>query len=86
MLETAINGAADVIASFNVADMHAGAQRFGIHAPIIPAGFSYAQGDRWQVVLRFGTPVVPAPGELTDVVGRIEAEVQRLSTRPELPA
>ena len=30
VLETAINGAADVIASFNVADMHAGAQRFGI--------------------------------------------------------
>lgn len=64
------------------AHIAAGAQRFGIHAPIIPAGFSYAQGDRWQVVLRFGTPVVPAPGELTDVVGMVEAEVQRLSTRP----
>ena len=30
VLETAINGGADVVASFNVADMHAGAQRFGI--------------------------------------------------------
>ena len=30
VLETAINGAANVIASFNVADMQAGARRFGI--------------------------------------------------------
>ena len=30
VLETAINGGADVIASFNVADMQAGARRFGI--------------------------------------------------------
>jgi putative PIN family toxin of toxin-antitoxin system len=30
VLETAINGGAAVVASFNVADMHAGAQRFGI--------------------------------------------------------
>ncbi len=30
VLETAINGAADVIASFNLADMAAGAARFGI--------------------------------------------------------
>ena len=30
VLETAINGAADVVASFNVADMQAGARRFGI--------------------------------------------------------
>ena len=30
VLETAINGGADVIASFNVADMQAGSRRFGI--------------------------------------------------------
>ncbi len=30
VLETAINGGADVVASFNVADMQAGAWRFGI--------------------------------------------------------
>ncbi len=30
VLETAINGAADVIASFNVTDMQAGGRRFGI--------------------------------------------------------
>ncbi|MBV9749887.1 MAG: putative toxin-antitoxin system toxin component, PIN family [Acetobacteraceae bacterium] len=30
VLETAINGAADVVASFNVTDMQAGARRFGI--------------------------------------------------------
>ncbi len=30
VLETAINGGADVVASFNVADMRAGARRFGI--------------------------------------------------------
>ncbi len=30
VLETAINGDADLIASFNVADMQAGARRFGI--------------------------------------------------------
>lgn len=30
VLETAINGGADVVTSFNVADMQAGARRFGI--------------------------------------------------------
>ena len=30
VIETAINGAADIIASFNVRDMEAGASRFGI--------------------------------------------------------
>ena len=30
VLETAINGGAEVVASFNVADVQAGAQRFGI--------------------------------------------------------
>ncbi len=30
VLETAINGGAEVVASFNVADMQAGARRFGI--------------------------------------------------------
>jgi predicted nucleic acid-binding protein len=30
VIETAVNGAADVIASFNLADMRAGAERFGI--------------------------------------------------------
>ena len=30
VLETAINGGADVVSSFNVADMKTGAQRFGI--------------------------------------------------------
>ncbi len=30
VLETAINGGADVVASFNVADMQTGARRFGI--------------------------------------------------------
>lgn len=30
VLETAVNGGADVIATFNVADMAAGARRFGI--------------------------------------------------------
>lgn len=30
VLETAINGGADVVASFNVADMQVGARRFGI--------------------------------------------------------
>lgn len=30
VLETAINGGAEVVASFNVADMEAGARRFGI--------------------------------------------------------
>lgn len=30
VIETAINGGADAIATFNVGDMHAGAERFGI--------------------------------------------------------
>ncbi|MDA8253369.1 MAG: putative toxin-antitoxin system toxin component, PIN family [Rhodospirillales bacterium] len=32
VLETAVNGGADVIATFNIADMAAGARRFGIPA------------------------------------------------------
>ncbi len=36
VLETAINGAADAVASFNVTDMQAGARRFGI--PVIRPG------------------------------------------------
>jgi hypothetical protein len=30
VLEAAINGGADVVASFNIKDMRAGAERFGI--------------------------------------------------------
>ncbi|MGD0104571.1 MAG: putative toxin-antitoxin system toxin component, PIN family [Rhodopila sp.] len=30
VIETAINGGADAIATFNIGDMHAGAERFGI--------------------------------------------------------
>ncbi len=30
VIETAINGGADVIATFNIGDMHGGAERFGI--------------------------------------------------------
>jgi hypothetical protein len=32
VLETAINGGADLIATFNVGDMRAGAARFGVAA------------------------------------------------------
>lgn len=63
------------------AQIAAGADRFGIHAPIIPAGFSYEKGERWNVVLRFGAPVRPGPGEMPALVERVEAEVRRLSSR-----
>lgn len=32
VIETAINGGADAIVTFNIADMHAGAERFGVLA------------------------------------------------------
>ena len=60
------------------AQIAAGAERFGIHAPIIPTGFSYEEGERWKVVLRFGAPVHPEPGDLFQVVSKVEAQVRRL--------
>nr|MBA2518370.1 1-acyl-sn-glycerol-3-phosphate acyltransferase [Chloroflexia bacterium] len=36
---------------------HLASRESGKHVPIIPAGFSYLAGDRWQVTLRFGAPL-----------------------------
>lgn len=63
------------------AQIAAGAERFGIRAPIIPAGFSYDKGDRWSVILRFGEPIFAGASGQTDVVEQVEDAVRRLSAR-----
>jgi len=34
------------------------AMRDGIETQIVPVGFSYARGWRWDVVIRFGEPIL----------------------------
>jgi 1-acyl-sn-glycerol-3-phosphate acyltransferase len=62
------------------AQIAAGAARMGIHTPVIPAGFSYREGERWAVTLRFGAPVsvhdFPSQGAL---VSHVQAAVKVLS-------
>jgi putative membrane protein len=47
---------------------------------IIPAGFSYAQSDRWEITVRFGAPVL-VPGRVRDpeVIAELERDVIQLS-------
>ncbi len=51
----------------------------GHPVPIIPVGFSYQRGDRWQVALRFGKPVTIGNGGETASLREIEMAVRRLS-------
>jgi putative membrane protein len=55
----------------------------GMDVPIVPAGFHYARGPRWQVALQFGEPVDPSDvvsqGEL---VRLIASQVRHLSIPP----
>lgn len=52
----------------------------GMKVPIVPAGFSYGRGHRWQVVARFGEPVYAAHrNEAPSVLEHVEREVHRLS-------
>lgn len=52
----------------------------GMSVPIVPAGFVYERGRRWEVVLRFGEPVwVTDRGDEKSVLERVEADVRYLS-------
>lgn len=61
------------------AQIATGATRLGIHAPVIPAGFAYEQGDRWHVTMRFGPPVDPSSMTRPELLHRVEQEVRALS-------
>jgi 1-acyl-sn-glycerol-3-phosphate acyltransferase len=57
-----------------------GAARSGIAAPIVPAGFSYVEDERWRITLRFGAPVYPNQyAKQADLVTDVELTVRRLS-------
>lgn len=61
------------------AQIAAGAERFGVHAPIIPAGFAYEEGNRWQVTLRFGEPIRATSRSQSEIVAAVELAVRHLS-------
>jgi 1-acyl-sn-glycerol-3-phosphate acyltransferase len=57
------------------------AARRGLRVPIVPAGFSYSRGDRWQATLRFGEPVtVERRAQEAAVLREVETRVRCLST------
>ncbi len=52
----------------------------GLTVPIVPAGFSYRRGKRWEVTLRFGEPIILAGRAQEQVVLReLETRVRSLS-------
>jgi putative membrane protein len=56
------------------------AARRGLGVPIVPAGFSYRHGDRWEATLRFGGPMfVQRRDEEESVLREIEQRVRCLS-------
>ena len=63
------------------AKLVAQAQRvIGVPVPVLPAGFSYLPGQRWQVVLRIGPPAFLHPGgDLSAFVRTVESQVRDLS-------
>lgn len=63
------------------AKLVAHAQRaIGTPVPVVPAGFSYRPGERWQVTLRLGPPAFFHSGtDLSAFVREIEAQVRALS-------
>lgn len=62
------------------AQIATGAARMGIEVPVIPAGFSYTKGERWEVRLRFGEPVHAEDFDrMADLVAHVESKVRSLS-------
>lgn len=55
------------------------AARSGIDAPVIPVGFTYQQRDRWQVTLRFGTPIDASGQDAGTLLELVEHHVRALS-------
>lgn len=55
----------------------------GLDVPIVPAGFHYRRGDRWQANLRFGEPLrVRNRAEAASVLAALESRVIALSQPP----
>ncbi|MEJ7838217.1 MAG: 1-acyl-sn-glycerol-3-phosphate acyltransferase [Thermomicrobiales bacterium] len=56
------------------------AARSGIEVPLVPVGFSYEKGDRWQVIMRFGSPIeVTSRDDEAAVLHQLETSVYALS-------
>lgn len=56
------------------------AMREGIEAQIVPVGFSYARGWRWEVVIRFSDPVLLQRHADIDLIrAQVELLVRALS-------
>lgn len=56
------------------------ALRDGIEAKIVPVGFTYARGRRWEVVIRFGEPVLLQRfADLDTARAHVESTVRALS-------
>jgi putative membrane protein len=50
-------------------------------APIVPVGFEYRRGPRWEIAVRFGEPQRPRHGD-EGQIGQIERAVRILSGLP----
>lgn len=58
----------------------------GLHVPVVPAGFHYARGHRWEVDLRFGEPAeVGRWGSTRGLVEHVDARVRALSASSDRP-
>ncbi len=56
------------------------ATRDGIETQIVPVGFSYVRGWRWEVVIRFGEPILlQRHADLDLLRAQIELIVRALS-------
>ena len=63
------------------------AERDGLtRVPIVPVGLEYRRGDRWNLIVRFGPPIMLAPGvAAAEQVLAIENQVRLLSGVPGAP-
>jgi putative membrane protein len=56
------------------------AARQGVHAPIIPVGFRYERGDRWQVTMQFGAALAIRDRNTAEIIADAERAVRELSS------
>jgi len=63
------------------------AQRQRESIPIVPVGFSYRHGGRWDVTVRFGAPLYPGSRQDRDaLIRRVEEQVRLLSAATGTPS
>lgn len=59
------------------------AAKRGLSVPIVPVGFAYRRGDRWQATLRFGEPLtLERRDQERSILCELETRVRELSARP----